>query len=63
MLNQSQQQKTMANNFASLMKFDIYNFFQKLYVVGLGLKLMFCNGLLNKLKFSVVMAGSLIIII
>ena len=39
-LNQSEQQKTIANNFASLMKFHIYNFSQKLYVVGLGLKLL-----------------------
>ena len=40
MLNQSELQKTIAKNFASLMKFRIYNFFQKLYVVGLGRKLL-----------------------
>ena len=40
MLNQSEQQKTTANNFASLMKLCMYNFFEKLYVVGLGLRLL-----------------------
>ena len=40
LLNQLGWQKTIANNFASLMKFRIYNFFKKLYVVGLGLKLL-----------------------
>ena len=40
MLNQSQWQKTIANNFASLMKFPKFNFFYKLHVVQLGLKFL-----------------------
>ena len=40
MLSQSEYQKTIANNFASLMKFPKFNFFQKFYVARLGLKLL-----------------------
>ena len=38
MPNQSEQQKTIANNFAFLTKLPKFNSFQKLHVARLGLK-------------------------